>query len=124
MVKNFKQHYLDGTQNASNYDETENTYNFAGELTASTRTHHVGAAKTTISNRFENDHMGRKLATFQSINGADELVLNKMDYNQLGQLLKKSLHGTDDVSPFLQHTNYTYNERGWLKNSTSNHFSQ
>ncbi len=113
VVKVYKQHYLGGAVNANNYDEIENTYNFAGELTASNRVHHAGTAVTTIANRYEYDHMGRKLASFEAINGATEVVLNKLDYNEVGQLLKKSVHSTDG-SNFTQSNTYAYNSRGWM----------
>lgn len=106
-------------------DITDNTWNFAGELTASTRTH-TGSATgpaTTIANRYEYDHMGRKLATMESINGQQEVVLSKLTYNEIGQLLNKDLHSTDNGSSFLQRTGYAYNERGWLKQSNSPQFS-
>lgn len=113
VVKTYKQHYLGGTVNPANYDEIENTYNFAGELTASNRIHHAGAAVTTIANRYEYDHMGRKLATFEAINNGGEVVLNKLDYNEIGQLLKKSVHSTDGTT-FTQSNTYAYNPRGWM----------
>ncbi|TKC02811.1 DUF6443 domain-containing protein, partial [Pedobacter frigoris] len=109
--------------NLSGTDVVDNTYNFAGELMASMRIHVVGGNTTTIATRFDYDHMGRKLATMESINGATEVVLSKLSYNELGQLQKKELHSTDGGSSFLQNTAYAYNERGWLKGSSSDQFS-
>ncbi|SMC75592.1 DUF6443 domain-containing protein [Pedobacter africanus] len=105
-------------------DYVDNTWNFAGELTASTRSH-TGASgpATTIATRYDYDHMGRKLATMQSINGQPEVVLSKLAYNEIGQLLKKELHSNDNGGSFLQKTDYAYNERGWLNNTTSDQFS-
>ncbi|PYF74244.1 DUF6443 domain-containing protein [Pedobacter nutrimenti] len=113
VVKIYKQHYLSGTANEANYDEIENAYNFPGELIASNRIHHVGANQTTIANRYEYDHVGRKKASFESINGATEVVLSKLDYNELGQLVKKSLHSEGGTN-FIQNSSYAYNERGWM----------
>ncbi|SMC74836.1 DUF6443 domain-containing protein [Pedobacter africanus] len=106
-------------------DYTDNTWNFAGELTASTRTHTGSASgpETIIATRYEYDHMGRELATMQSINGQPEVVLSKLAYNEVGQLLKKELHSGDNGTTFLQNTSYAYNERGWLNNSKSDQFS-
>lgn len=106
-------------------DYTDNTWNFSGELIASTRTH-TGSATgpaITIASRYEYDHMGRKLATMESISGQQEVVLNKLTYNEIGQLLNKDLHSTDNGNSFLQRTDYAYNERGWLKHSRSPQFS-
>ena len=100
----------------------DNTYNFSGELTASTRTHTAGSSTTTIANRYEYDHMGRKLASFENINDKGEVVLLKLDYNELGQLKNKSQHSEDKVN-FLQSTGLAYNERGWMKSSVNNLFS-
>ncbi|NQX38363.1 RHS repeat-associated core domain-containing protein [Pedobacter steynii] len=117
-VQTRSQNNLDGT------DVIDNTWNFAGELVAQVRTHqHPSKGITTISNRFEYDHTGRKLASFQSINGQQELVLNKLEYNDLGQLKNKKLHSTDQGLAFLHSTEYAYNERGWLNGTTGDKFS-
>eukprot|EP01132_Coremiostelium_polycephalum_P011126 gene11126-13624_t len=116
VVQVKSQNHLGGT------DVVDNTYNFAGELIASNRTNVASGVSTIIATRNEYDHMGRKLATFKSINGAQELVLDKMDYNEIGQLIKKSLHSTDGEN-FLQYSTYAYNERGWMKNSNGGVFN-
>jgi len=95
----------------------ENSWNFAGELTASVRTH-VGKGNTTaVANRYEYDHMGRKLATFEKINQDGEVALSHFEYEGIGQLKVKHLHNDQ------QHTSFAYNERGWLKGIRSNEFS-
>ncbi len=122
VVKSFSQHYLSGNIHASNYDEISNTYSFVGELTSSLRVHHTTSGDTRIANRYEYDHIGRKLASFENINDKGEVVLSKLDYNELGQLKNKSQHSEDKVN-FLQATGFAYNERGWLKSSINSQFS-
>ena len=122
VVKVYKQHYLSGNIDPSNYDEITNSYSFVGELTSSLRIHHTASGDTRIANRYEYDHMGRKLASFEEINGKGEVVLSKLDYNELGQLKNKSQHSEDKVN-FLQATGFAYNERGWLRNSINSQFS-
>jgi RHS repeat-associated protein len=95
----------------------DNTWNFDGSLKASTRTHTVGSTVTTIANRYEYDHVGRKIATFENINNQGDVALNHLEYNEIGQLTKKNLHNDS------QATTFAYNERGWMKNSTSDQFS-
>jgi RHS repeat-associated protein len=112
LEKAFKQHYLSAAQNTANYDEITNIYSFTGQVKESRRLHKAGTALTTINNKYTYDHMGRPLRTMESINGAADIVLSKLEYNDLGRLLKKSVHSTDGIS-FIQHNNYTYNERGW-----------
>ncbi|MBB6240340.1 RHS repeat-associated protein, partial [Pedobacter sp. AK013] len=111
IVQSKSSNHLDGT------DVVDNTWNFDGSLKASIRTHTVGGAVTTIANRYEYDHMGRKLATFENINNQGEVALNHLEYNEIGQLSKKNLHND------IQATTFAYNERGWMKNSTSDQFS-
>ena len=117
IARSWQQHYKGGVVSAGGYDENNFTYNFSGELTASTRTHNAGSSTTTIANRFEYDHMGRKIATFEDINGQGEVALNHLEYNEIGQLVKKNLHND------TQATTFAYNERGWMKNSISDQFS-
>nr|WP_199157290.1 DUF6443 domain-containing protein [Pedobacter sp. ASV2] len=117
VVQSKSQNHLGGS------DVVDNTYNFAGELTASTRTHIASGVTTTIANRYEYDHMGRKLGTFENINSKGEILLSKLDYNELGQLQQKNRHSVDGGNTFLQNTKFAYNERGWLKSSISDQFS-
>ncbi|MBB5649130.1 DUF6443 domain-containing protein [Pedobacter cryoconitis] len=119
VIQTKSQNHLDGQ------DIIDNTYNFAGELTASTRSHtgsSTGAA-TNIVNRYFYDHMGRKIASLENINGQGEVVLSKLDYTETGQLVNKQLHSTNNGGSYLQQTSYAYNERGWLSKSLSNEFN-
>jgi RHS repeat-associated protein len=112
VVQSRAQNHLDGT------DFVNSTYSFMGELLTNTRTHSPPAgAATTTADRYEYDHVGRRLATFQRINGQDEVTLSKLGYNEIGQLLTKKLHNE------LQSTDYVYNERGWLTSNVSGQFN-
>jgi RHS repeat-associated protein len=116
VIQSKSQNHVNGT------DVVDNTYDFIGQLKASKRTHVGNGATTTIATRYDLDHMGRKLATWESINGAPEIALNRMYYNELGQVIKKSVHSSDTTN-FLQSGTYAYNERGWTKTYTSPQFS-
>ncbi|MCX2496412.1 hypothetical protein OQX63_23190, partial [Pedobacter sp. PF22-3] len=70
-----------------------------------------------IANRYEYDHAGRKIATFENINNQGDVALNHLEYNEIGQLTKKNMHND------TQATTFAYNERGWMKNSISDQFS-
>jgi RHS repeat-associated protein len=126
-TKIFQQHYLGGVLNAGNYDAVSSTYNFNNQVTTSTRQHFTSAstsvAKVTISNRYIYDHMGRKLKNWvQMQNGGQaadiRTLLSQTDYNETGQVWKKSLHSTDSTG-FMQPITYAYNERGWLLTSSA-----
>ncbi|TCC96384.1 DUF6443 domain-containing protein [Pedobacter psychroterrae] len=116
LVRSNSRNHLAGT------DVVDNTYSFTSELTTATRTHTVSSVVTTIANRYAYDHMGRRKTSKIGVNGVAQIVLSKLDYNEIGQLSKKSLHSTDSLN-YLQNTRYEYNARGWLKKNISNEFN-
>lgn len=98
-------------------DVVVNTYRFTGELESSVRTHVVASATTTISDVYSYDHRMRKVGTTRKINDGAEVLLGRHVYGPVGQLISKKLHNE------LQSTDFTYNERGWLKKAESPQFS-
>jgi RHS repeat-associated protein len=129
-IRNYNQHYLGGTANAANFDVVLNTYNFSDQLINANRRHFTTSSATTprltIVNQYFYDYLGRKIQTTEQLTNnavtADiRVTLSKIDYNEVGQLWKKSLHSTDNVN-FKQVVTYAYNERGWLSNSSSDQF--
>lgn len=110
VSKVVKQHQLNGL------DVTTNTYNFVGEVTATTRQHYKdGNLALTVSNSYDYDHTGRRTQSTETIN-SQAPVVTTFSYDAIGQLTSKSAGG--------QTTNYTYNERSWLKTQGSGLFSQ
>ncbi|GAB3909961.1 DUF6443 domain-containing protein [Mucilaginibacter boryungensis] len=131
-IKTFAQHYLAGMQSIYNYDEISNTYDFTNAIISTDRKHYsknsgntAAVLALTVDNAYDYDHMGRKVKTWEQINGGTNILLSKIDYNEIGQLKTKYLHSVDNGTTFLQHLDYTYNERGWLRtaNSSSNLFN-
>jgi RHS repeat-associated protein len=119
LAQTFSQHYKGAVNNTNNYDRTDNSYNFTGELTQAIRYHNAVVATTLqIATTFEYDHMGRKLKTKSKVGTNDTVTLSNLSYNEIGQLKGKRLHGNANES-YLQNVGYTYNERGWLRTSTS-----
>ncbi|MBW4888469.1 RHS repeat-associated core domain-containing protein [Mucilaginibacter sp. HMF5004] len=128
VTSTYAQHYLGGTINTGNYDKIVNTYDFTNAVTASTRNHYTATAVSspavTIANTFVYDHVGRKRQSFENINSAASATLiSQVDLNETGQAYQKHLHSTDNGSNFLQDITYSYNERGWLTNSSNSKFS-
>ncbi|MEE1946440.1 DUF6443 domain-containing protein [Pedobacter sp. KR3-3] len=111
------QNHLGGT------DRVTNTWNFASELTSTERAHIKGVNTTVIANAYTYDHMGRKILAKENINLQGEVVLSKDDYNEISQLIRRSMHSTDGGMNFLQHSDFTFNERDWPKSTISNQFS-
>jgi RHS repeat-associated protein len=100
-------------------DRVVNTFDFTSELTNSVRTHMANSATTTIATSYVYDHIGRKLQTKESINGATPIVLNQFVYNDIGQPYIKHLHSENNGASFLQDITNTYNERDWLRTATT-----
>ena len=75
----------------------------------------LSTSKETHSVRryFSYDHTGRLLETWHQIDEQDSVLLAKNEYNELGQLIDKKLHSTNNTS-FRQSIDYMYNIRGWL----------
>lgn len=123
-VEIYKQHYLGGTANTANYDVITNTYDFSNAVTGTNRTHYTTSSGSSpalmIANTCVYDHMGRKLQSWEQINGGANTIISQEDYNEVGQLKTKHLHSINNGSTFLQDVSYAYNERGWLRTSGTN----
>src|SRR5690606_4961642 len=93
-------------------DRVTSLYNFPGWL-METKFSHQGEETVTVHLNNTYDHAGRLLETYHTINNGDPVLLSKNEYNELGELVKKGLHGEGDA--FAQSVDYRYNIRGWLK---------
>jgi RHS repeat-associated protein len=51
-----------------------------------------------------------------------EIVLNKLIYNEIGQVAGKNLHSADNGVNFIRNLGYNYNIRGWLKKCQGQNF--
>lgn len=130
----YKQHYQGGTQSINKYDLVTTTYNFTNQVTGTLRKHYkstsgVATVVETISTTYDYDHMGRKTDTWMAVvktTGAlpAPRLLSRMKYNEIGQVIKKSLHSTNAGASFLQDVSYSYNERGWLRQISSPLFQE
>jgi RHS repeat-associated protein len=118
VVASYSQHYLGGQLLTGNYDLVTTSYGFTGEALSTTRKHYTQVAGATpaltIDNSYTYDHMGRKVESYQRMNGATNVMLSKLTYNDIGQVSQKQLHSENQGNSFLQAINYAYNERGWL----------
>ncbi|MFD2162259.1 DUF6443 domain-containing protein [Paradesertivirga mongoliensis] len=115
VIQKKSENHLGGT------DIVNNTYSFTDELLTSTRIHTVNGNTTTIADRYEYDHAGRKKKSFQQIGGT-EVTLSNSDYNEAGQLKTKELHSANN-SAYIHNTQYSYNERGWKRTIAGSKFN-
>src|SRR5690606_12894701 len=72
-----------------------------------------GEESATVHLSFNYDHAGRLLETWHTINNGGPVLLAANEYNELGELVKKHLHGEGNAH--AQSVDYRYNIRGWLK---------
>jgi RHS repeat-associated protein len=73
----------------------------------------VGGPTRSIRRHFSYDHAGRLDSTWHSLDNGPLVLLSKLEYNELGQLVDKKLHSTNSTD-FRQSIDYRYNIRGWL----------
>ncbi len=112
-VRSYTKNYLGG------YTQVDTKLDWLGKtlytLTSHTRT--TSAQLLTIIERFTYTDQDRLLKhTHEILGGAPEELLALNTYDELGQLTSKKVGGTDVTGEqALQHVEYTYNIRGWLK---------
>ena len=113
--------------NVEGYDIVNNKYNFAGELLESKHKHTnivSGETAVFIETKFlvylyTYDPMGRLLTVMLSQNedASGAVIINKLTYNELGQVKEKKIHSTDGgQGSFLQTVDYEYNIKGAITN--------
>ncbi len=51
------------------------------------------------------------------------MLLASYNYNELGQVVEKNLHSTDQGATFLQSLDYRYNIRGWITSINNSQLS-
>ena len=89
-------------------------YDFSGKVLSSQFTHRRSEASVRLLKRRTYDHAGRPTSVVLEVDDANPVVLSTLEYNSLGQLIRKRLHADDDVLSSGQEIEYRYNIRGWL----------
>ncbi|MCU0379373.1 MAG: DUF6443 domain-containing protein, partial [Bacteroidales bacterium] len=88
-------------------------YDFIGK-TIRTLTKQVFHGNTnSVSDTIIYDHADRLIQIKHRLNSGTQVILASMEYNDLGQLKRKALHG--QIGAGIQDLNYGYNIRGWLE---------
>ncbi|MDM8176585.1 hypothetical protein QT327_19940 [Olivibacter sp. 47] len=110
-IRTLSQHYKGGAYNLNNYDDVINEYTFTHKLNKSIRSHYAGAvtAALTVTTEYRYDHRDRLIDTWKTVTGGQRTLLARNEYNEVGQLRKKNLHGGTDGNGFAQNVAYSYN---------------
>ncbi|HEX2975769.1 MAG TPA: DUF6443 domain-containing protein [Bacteroidales bacterium] len=107
-IQSIRSNHLNGS------DMVTNKVDFTGRIIKS-QSNHTGSAAVYTTRTFDYDHAGRLTKIWHSVNGNPAVLMSYMKYNELGQLVDKKIHSTDEQNvKFLQSVDYKYNIRGWL----------
>ena len=92
-------------------------YNFVGEPEQVILRHNISGTTEDIklTTNYVYDHQGRLLTENMQVDNEDEICIAAYSYNELGEVMKKYLHGNSSNQYFNQVVDYTYNVKGWLK---------
>tara|TARA_R110002012_G_scaffold97951_5_gene235104 strand:+ start:49956 stop:58724 length:8769 start_codon:yes stop_codon:yes gene_type:complete len=91
-------------------------YDFSGNVINTVSKHQRTLTDNvrTIVKAMDYDHANRLKTVTHKLDTGSAVLLAKADYNELGQLMAKNLHSTDNGATFKQSIDYRYNARGWL----------
>jgi RHS repeat-associated protein len=93
---------------------TSMVYDFPGRLLLKQKTYKVNGVTITTKEGSAYDHAGRVMVLRYSVNGAPEVTIARNFYNELGQMIDKNLHSTDNGNSYRQSVDYRYSIRGWI----------
>jgi RHS repeat-associated protein len=106
---------IDALNMKGGHEVSDMFFDFEGQLTNARLRHDVNDGNIiTIKNRYTYDREGRLLKTYQQNNSDPATLMVSSEYNELGKLIEKNLHNTDDGGDFLQSVDFAYNIRGWI----------
>ena len=95
-------------------DIVSNQINFTGDILLTKEAHSNAVDDIEILHEFTYDNGKRLTTTTHQINEETPITLSHQNYDELGRLKRKYLHGNSTEA--LQTINYTYNIRSWLTN--------
>ena len=94
--------------------KTSNVYDFTGNILETYQDHTSSVDQIAIKNEMNYDHTGRLLTVTETVSSDAPVITVANNYNELGELIEKNLHSTNNGSSYLQSVDYRYNIRGWL----------
>lgn len=117
VVKTIAQSFIQGFASSGNYDIIQNQYSFSNLLVKSTRFNYTSSVlQLTINSFYKYDNAGRKILYQQQYNSGAITNLAEYDYNELGQLYKKSLQAPGQ--PVGTAANVTLNSKTTVDGTT------
>jgi RHS repeat-associated protein len=105
---------IPATVSASTTDLVVDASLYSGGATLMDVRASFAARTSSVIRTFDYDHAGRLVKTWHQVNSEPKVLLAENVYNELGQLITKKLHSTDEGTTNKQAVDYRYNIRGWL----------
>ncbi|MCE2995827.1 MAG: hypothetical protein LW863_09530, partial [Flammeovirgaceae bacterium] len=107
-----------GSNHLNGRDRLSILYDFSGKKLEELHTlaNYNSGGISSQRKRFDYDHAGRLTKVYHRLNNQGEIILSALEYNELGQVVKKKLHSENDGTTYLQALDYRYNIRGWMTN--------
>lgn len=100
-----------GSNHLGGRDRISTLYDFSGKKLEEIQTTigYNSGGVNTMRKVFTYDAAGRLLTTKHQINSQPMIILSALEYNELGQVVRKKLHSTDNGSTYIQNLDYRYN---------------
>lgn len=107
-----------GSNHLGGRDRISSLFNFSGQKIEEIHTliNYNSGGISTQRKRYYYDQAGRLTKVYHQLNNQGEIILSALEYNELGQVVKKKLHSEDAGTTYLQALDYRYNIRGWMTN--------
>ncbi|MBL0743092.1 DUF6443 domain-containing protein [Chryseolinea lacunae] len=95
-------------------DVASTLLDFVGNPLKSQSTHTSPGNSLTVVEEYTYDDAKRLLTRSHQIDAGPKVLMVSNRYNELGQLIEKNIHSTDNGVTFLQSVDTRYNIRGWI----------
>ncbi len=95
-----------------NKNRATNVYYGITDWVTKSRLDH-GTAMVSVSET-DYDQTGKPVQTYLTQDTGPRIITSTLKYNEVGQLVEKNLHSTDNGVTYLQSVDYRNNIRGWI----------
>jgi len=108
VIQSYKDTEIPGASLIIASEQITNKYSFTGQVLSTEQKLTFDTIVTKVNTKIDYDHAGRPYQTAMKVNDDTWKVINRMKYDELGNLKAKELGGGEQV------VDYKYNIRNWL----------
>jgi RHS repeat-associated protein len=95
-------------------DINTSKFDFIGKVLKGQLHHTSATGSFDVLREWMYDAAGRVTRLYQTTDNTTRVLLAAYIYNEIGQVVEKNVHSTDDGVSFIQSVDSRYNIRGWL----------